>query len=212
MQLLSTKNVYNAENDKTLTDFLKILRSPPDGITIQDGNAGLGADWPAGVWTSFNAMAIALAIFDAPSTIETNWPRWKAIYDNVAEQVMEWHGDFSIDRDTAQLIAMHHAVSELFLQPKFLSVHMAIRHFFVGFPGFEDLLETERQVMDWSRGGEIGSEEFSIGVRSNEEAARQAICRYLFGIGDQRKCVTLVVEQDGSVSLSQELDLNNDWG
>ena len=64
MQLLSTKNVYNAENDKTSTDFLKILRSPPDGITIQDGNAGLGADWPAGVWTSFNAMAIALGHVD----------------------------------------------------------------------------------------------------------------------------------------------------
>ncbi|MCF6432905.1 hypothetical protein, partial [Leisingera sp. MMG026] len=122
-----------------------------------------------------NAMAIALAIFSAPSTIEDNWPRWKEIYDSVAAQVIQWHGEFSIDRDSAQVIAMHHAVSALGLEAAQLSVHMAIRHFFTTVAGYEDLLTTERHVMDWSHDGEFGSEGFSIGIKSTEEAARQAI-------------------------------------
>lgn len=212
MQILTTKNVYDIEKDETSFDFLELLRNPPDGLMVQEGNAGLGADWPAGVWTSLNAMAIALAIFNAPSTIEENWPRWKAIYDSVVEQVIERHGDFSIDRDSAQLIAMHYAASELGLMPERLNVHMAIRHFFTTVAGFEDLLKTKRHVMDWSQDGEFGSEEFSNGVRSNEEAARQAICRYIFGITDDRTCFTIVIERDGSISFERDLNMSKDWG
>lgn len=51
MQLLTTKNVYDVENDESHPDFLKLVQAPPEGVVIHDGNAGLGADWPAGVWT-----------------------------------------------------------------------------------------------------------------------------------------------------------------
>lgn len=210
MQLLTTKNVYDLENEDTAPSFRKLLESPPEGIIIQDGNAGLGADWPVGIWTSLNAMAIALTIFSAPSTIEENWPRWKEIYDNMVEQVVEWHGEFSIDRDSAQIIAMQYAVSELGIDAINLSVHMAIRQFFTTVAGYEDLLNAERQVMDWSQEGEFGSEGFSTGVRSTEEAARQAICRYVFGISDDSKCVTIIVEKDGSISFESDFNISKD--
>lgn len=212
MQLLTTTRVYDVPNDQSDPEFLELVQSPPNGVIIYDGNAGLGADWPAGVWTSLNAMVIALAIFDAPSTIEENWPKWKAIYDSVAEQVMEFHGEFRIDRDSAQVIAMQCAVAELGLEAQRFSVHMATRHFFTTVPGYEDLLNSPRQVMEWSDNLNPSREEFSNGVRSNEEAARQACCRYIFGIADDTKSFTIVVEQSGEVSFVKDFDMNRNWG
>jgi len=204
--------VYDKENDQSDPEFLKLVRSPPNEIIIHDGNAGLGADWPAGVWTSLTAMTIALTIFDAPSTIDENWPKWKAIYDSVVEQVMEFHGEFKIDRDSAQVIAMHHAVAELGLEAPRLSVHMAIRHFFTTIPGYEDLLTSPRQVMQWSDTSNPSSEEFSNSVQSNEEAARQASCRYVYGIADDSKSFTIVVEQNGDISFANDFDMTREWG
>lgn len=103
-------------------------------------------------------------------------------------------------------------MAELGIEPSDLSVHMAIRHFFTTFAGWEDLLTTERHVMDWSQDGEFGSEAFSQGVRSTEEAARQADCRYVFGISDHKKCVTVAVERDGSVSFVGSFEMNKAWG
>lgn len=177
-----------------------------------DGNAGLGADWPAGIWKSLNGAAIALAIFSAPSTIEENWPVWKGIFDNVIQKMVDFHGEFRVDRDSAQVIAMHHSVANCGINPNQMSVHMAIRHFFSGAGGYEDLLTADRVDMDWPKHGDFASEEFSLGVRSNEEAAKQARCRYIFGINDGSTCLTLVVERDGSVSMSKELDMSSDWG
>lgn len=212
MQLLTTKRVYDVEGDQSNLDFLKLVESPPPGVIILDGNAGLGADWPAGIWKSLNAAAIALAVFSAPSSIEENWPRWKAIYDEITHAMMEFHGEFRIDRDTAQMIAMQNAVAVHGLSPRRLDVHMAIRHYFSSFAGYEDLLTTDRVEMDWPDQADFGTKEFSKGVRSNEEAARQARCRYLFGISDGSQCLTICVEQDGSVSLEKSLDMNADWG
>jgi hypothetical protein len=211
MQFLTTTNVYGP-GDHSNEEFLELVRVPPNGIIILDGNAGLGADWPAGIWKSLNGAAIALAIFSAPSTIEENWPAWKELFDNIAQQVIEFHGEFRIDRDSAQVIAMHHGVAECGIDPNRMSVHMAIRHFFTTVPGYEDLLKTNRVDMVWPEHGDFGSEEFSIGVRSNEEAARQARCRYIFGIDDGSKSLTIVVESDGSVSMNQEMNMSSAWG
>lgn len=211
MQFLTTTNVYGS-GDHSNEAFLELVRMPPKGIVILDGNAGLGADWPAGVWKSLNGAAVALAIFAAPSTIEENWPKWKEIFDNIAQQVMEFHGEYRIDRDSAQIIAMHHSVAACEIDPNRLSVHMAVRHYFTTVAGYEDLLQTDRIDMDWPEHGGFGTKEFSIGVRSNEEAARQARCRYIFGIDDGSKCLTIVVESDGTVSLAQEMDMKSDWG
>lgn len=210
MQFLTTTNVYGP-GDHSNEAFLELVKMPPDGIIILDGNAGLGADWPAGIWKSLNGMAVALAILSAPSTIEENWPKWKEIFDYVSQQIIDFHGEFRVDRDSAQVIAMHHAVTNFGIEPSRLSVHMAIRHFFTTFAGYEDLLTTERVDMDWPEHGGFGSEEFSRGVRSNEEAARQARCRYIFGIEDGSNCLTIVVEQDGSVSMSEEMNMSSDW-
>jgi hypothetical protein len=211
MQFLTTTNVYGP-GDHSNEAFLELVRTPPQGVVILDGNAGLGADWPAGVWKSINGAVVALAIFSAPSTIEENWPIWKEIFDSVAEQVLEFHGEFRIDRDSAQVIAMHHAVATSGFDPERMSVHMAVRHFFTTYAGYEDLLNTDRVEMDWPEHGEFGSEEFSRGVLSNEEAARQARCRYVFGIDDGSKCITIIVEQDGSVSFTEEMNMHSDWG
>ncbi len=211
MQFLTTTNVYGP-GDHSNEAFLELVRMPPQGIVILDGNAGLGADWPAGIWKSLNGAAVALAIFAAPSTIEENWPIWKEIFDDIAQQVIEFHGEYRIDRDSAQVIAMHHSVSVCEIDPNRMSVHMAIRHYFTTVAGYEDLLKTDRVDMDWPEHGDYGSEEFSIGVRSNEEAARQARCRYIFGIDDGSKCLTIVVESDGTVSLRREMDMNSAWG
>lgn len=210
MQFLTTTNVYGP-GDHSNEAFLELVRMPPHGVIILDGNAGLGADWPAGVWKSINGAAVALAIFSAPSTIEENWPVWKELFDGIAQQVIEFHGEYRIDRDSAQVIAMHHSVTTCGIDPNQMSVHMAIRHYFTTVPGYEDLLETDRVDLDWPEHGDFGSEEFSIGVRSNEEAARQARCRYIFGIDDDSKCLTIVVESDGTISMTQEMNMNNDW-
>ena len=129
MQFLTTTNVYGP-GDHSNEAFLELVKMPPDGIIILDGNAGLGADWPAGIWKSLNGMAVALAILSAPSTIEENWPKWKEIFDYVSQQIIDFHGEFRVDRDSAQVIAMHHAVTNFGIEPSRLSVHMAIRHFF----------------------------------------------------------------------------------
>ena len=210
MQLLSTTNVYGP-GDHSNVQFLKLVESPPTGIIILDGNAGLGADWPAGIWKSLNGAAIALAILSAPSTIEENWPRWKEIYDDLVQQVLDFHGEYRIDRDSAQVIALQHAVAMEGLEPSKISVHLAIRHYYSTVAGYEDLLKTERVDMNWPEYGDFKSKEFSQGVRSNEEAARQARSRYIFGIEDGSKCVTVVVEADGTVSLSKEFNMNSDW-
>jgi len=211
MQFLTMTNVYGP-GDHSNEKFLELVRVPPQGIIILDGNAGLGADWPAGIWKSLSGAAVALTIFSAPSTIEENWPKWKELFDNVAQQVIEFHGEFRIDRDSAQVIAMHHSVTACGIDPNQMSVHMAIRHFFATVAGYEDLLKTDRVDMDWPEHGDFGSEEFSIGVRSNEEAARQARCRYVFGIYDGSKCLTVVVESDGTISMTREMDMNCAWG
>lgn len=170
MQFLTTTNVYGP-GDHSNEAFLELVRMPPQGIIILDGNAGLGADWPAGIWKSLNGTAVALTIFSAPSTIEENWPVWKEIFDSIAQQVIEFHGEYRIDRDSAQVIAMHHSVAICEIDPKRMSVHMAIRHYFTTVAGCEDLLKTGRVDMDWPKHGDFGSEEFSTGLRSNEEAA-----------------------------------------
>lgn len=211
MQFLTTTNVYGP-GDHSNEAFLELVRMPPKGIIILDGNAGLGADWPAGIWKSLNGAAIALAILSAPSTIEENSPVWKELFDYIAQQVIEFHGEYRIDRDSAQVIAMHHSVATCGIDPNRMSVHMAIRHFFSTFAGYEDLLKTDRVDMEWPEHGFFGSEEFSIGERSNEEAARQARCRYVFGIDDGSKCLTIVVESDGTVSMEQEMDMSSAWG
>ncbi|WP_179380545.1 hypothetical protein [Jannaschia marina] len=211
MQFLTTTNVYGP-GDHSNEAFLELVRTPPQGIIILDGNAGLGADWPAGIWKSLNGAAVALAIFAAPSTIEENWPIWKEIFDDIAQQVIEFHGEYRIDRDSAQVIAMHHSVAEYKIDPDRMSVHMAIRHYFTSVAGYEELLNSDRVDMDWPEHGGDGSEGFTIDVRSNEEAARQAKCRYIFGIDDGSKCITIVVESDGTVSLTQEMDMNSAWG
>ncbi len=211
MQLLTTTNVYGP-HDRLNEAFLELVRRPPPGIIILNGNAGLGADWPAGIWKSLNGAAVALAILSAPSTIEDNWPVWKEIFDDIAQRVIEFHGEFRIDRDSAQVIAMHHSVITCGIDPKRMSVHMAIRHFFTTVAGYEDLLKTDRVDMDWPEHGDFGSDDFSRGVRSNEEAARQARCRYIFGVDDGSNCLTLVVEQDGSVSMEKGMNMRSDWG
>ena len=211
MQFLTTTNVYGP-GDHSNEAFLELVRVPPEGIIIFDGNAGLGADWPAGIWKSLNGAAVALAIFSAPSTIEENWPVWKELFDNITQQMIEFHGEYRLDRDSAQVIAMHHAVAACGIEPNRMSIHMAIRHFFTTVAGYEDLLRTDRVDMDWPEYGDFDSKESSIGVRSNEEAARQARCRYIFGIDDGAKCLTLVVESDGTVSMTEEMDMSSAWG
>ena len=212
MQLLTTTNVYDVENDFTDLDFLKIVENPPTGYLVIDGNAGLGADWPARIWKNLNGIAIALAIISAPSTIEDNWPKWKEIFDDLTQKVLEFHGEYRIDRDTAHILALHYAVNKCGLKPDTLSIHMAVRHFSSSYPGYEDLLECERLEMNWFDLSPHGSKEFQHGVRSNEEAAKQACCRYIFGIQDFGKCVTIVVEQDGTISFARAFDLNREWG
>jgi hypothetical protein len=205
MQLLAVKNVYGDEDDCLNSAFVRLLEDPPSGFLILDGNAGLGADWPAAIWKSTQALTIALAVFSAPSTIKENWPLWKDIFDSAVNLMLEFHGEFRIDRDSAQMIAMHHAVAVVGMKAENLNVHMAVRHFRQSGCSYQDLLVDDRFDMQWPDHGEHGSEEFSQGVQSNEEASKQAICRYIFGINDLETCRTIVVEQDGTVSLSVEL-------
>lgn len=212
LQFLTTTNVYDVERDCANAAFEELVKQPPAGLIILDGNAGLGADWPAGVWKSLNGAAVALAIISAPATIEENWPYWKSIFDNIAQQIIDFHGEYRIDPDSAQVIAMHHAVAHLGVSSGRMSVHMAMRQYFTTFAGYEDLLVEERVEMDWPELAEFGSEQFTRGVRSNEEAARQARCRYFFGIDDGHKCLSLVVEQDGRVSFAREINMQSDWG
>lgn len=211
MQLLTTTKVYDVGEDRSLGDFIELVRNPPVGIVILDGNAGLGADWPAGIWKSLEGAALAFAIISAPSTIEENWPKWKAIFNYVAQHILEFYGECRIDRDTAQVIAIHHAVTNCGFRSKSLNVHMAIRHYFSTFASYEDLLKSERVDMDWDRSDLSESEAFSHGVQSNEEAAKQARCRYVFGIEDYKNCLTLVVEQDGSVLIAKNFNMSHEW-
>lgn len=211
MQLLTTTRVYDSENDQMDVYFMSLVNSPPSGFLVLDGNAGLGADWPAGIWKSVQGIAVALSIISAPSTIKENWPLWKSIFEELTQKVIEIHGEYRIDRDTAHVIAIHHAVFQENLRSDRLSVHMAIRHYFSSVAGYEDLLITDRLIMDWPD-GEYGTEAFSQGVRSNEEAAKQARCRYIFGIEDGYNCLTLIIEQDGTISGAKKLNMDSSWG
>lgn len=212
VQFLTTTNVYNVEQDCSNAAFMELVKQPPDGLIILDGNAGLGADWPAGIWKSLNGAAVALAIISAPATIEENWPYWKSLFDDIAQKVIDFHGEYRIDRDSAQVIAIHHAVAHFGVVVGQMTVHMAIRQYFMSVAGYEDLLVEDRVEMEWPELAEFGSEQFTRGVRSNEEAARQARCRYFFGIDDGAKCLSIVVEQNGSVSLAREMNTQSHWG
>lgn len=204
MQFIAVSNVYGDEGDNFNKNFLRLLENPPDGFEVLEGNAGLGADWPAAIWKSATALTIALTVFSAPATIKENWPLWKEIYDEATVLMLGFHGEVRIDRDSAQMIAMHHAIEVLGLSAANLTIHLAIRHYRHSCAGYQDLLNEARVDMYWPD-GEIGSEEFSQGVRSNEEAAKQVVSRYIFGVEDFESCMTVVVEQDGSVSLSAVL-------
>lgn len=205
MQLLAVNNVYGDEDDCLNAAFVRLIENPPSGIIILDGNAGLGADWPAAIWKSTQALTIALAVFTAPATIKENWPLWKEIFDRAVTLMLEFHKEFRIDRDSAQMIAMHHALAVVGMNAANLNVHMAVRHFRQSGCSYQDLLVDERIDMHWPEYAEHDSEEFYQGVQSNEEASKQAICRYIFGVNDLETCRTIVVEQDGTVSLSVDL-------
>lgn len=205
MQLLAVAGVYDPGSDSFSEAFQRLVHTPPSGFVVLEGNAGLGADWPAAIWKSAQALAVAVTIISAPATIKENWPIWKEIFDQATEYMLEHHGEFRIDRDTAQVLAIQHAVAELGMDATELMVHLAIRHYHQSIGGYEDLLLTERVDMDWIEGSEWGSTEFSAGVRSNEEAARQVLCRYVFGIGDLSRSQTIVVEMDGTVSFEKKL-------
>jgi hypothetical protein len=67
------------------------------------------------------------------------------------------------------------------------------------------LLADKRVDLVWPDSGEFGTPEFFVGVGSNEEAAKQAVCRYIFGLEDLHGCFTIIVESDGSISLAEAL-------
>ncbi len=205
MQLLAVSNVYGEEADTIHTDLLALVENPPTGLIVIVGNAGLGADWPVAIWKSAQALTIALTVFSAPNTIKENWPHWKEIYDNAVSLMLEFHGEYRIDPNSAQMIAIHHAVDVLGINADQLEVHMAVRHFRQNCCSYESLLNSRRIDMLWSESAEFGSDEFSKAVQSTAEAAKQATCRYIFGISDFEGCKTIVVEQDGTVSLSADL-------
>jgi hypothetical protein len=206
MQLLAFGNVYDEANDRLQDDFVRLTQNPPSEFEVLEANAGMGADWPGALWTNAQGIAVALAIFSAPATIEQNWPTWKRLYDQATALMLEFHGEFRIDRDTAQVIAIEHAVVKLGMRADSLTIHMAIRHFRQYGNFYQDLLADERIDMSWVTLAEQGRVEVSPNViKSTEEAARQAICRYVFGIGDTHSCTTLVVEQDGRVTFSADL-------
>lgn len=204
MQLLATEGIYGLEGDFTNDRFLRLVNNPPSDFRVLEGNAGLGADWPAAIWRSATGLSLALSILAAPATLEENWPKWKAIFDNMIGFMRDFHGEFRIDRDTAQVIALHQAIYNEGLNACDINMHLAIRHYTTGVGGYEDLLMEDRIDMSWPL-DECGPAAFSHGVRSNQEAAKQACCRYIFGISDLRDCRTIVVESDGSISFCSRL-------
>jgi len=198
--------VYDEEQDDFSLDFRNLSGEPPADLVFVEGNAGLGADWPVGVVKSAKALAIAYAVFAAPSTIKENWPIWLEIYQQTTDLISAKLGNYSIDRDTAQMLAMHHAVDVLNLNPNHLETHMAIRHYRLnGHGGYDDLINEERVDLSWPQPSGYGSEDYSIGVRSLQEAAKQASARYIFGIHDGHDLFSIVVEQTGEVSFSKVL-------
>jgi hypothetical protein len=200
MQLITTGAYdYSADDFRDLSGVL------PFDLEVLEGNAGLGADWPVGVFKSAQALALAIAVFSAPSTFKENWPLWKEIFDASSQLVLERFKDLRVDRDTAQMIAMHHAIESIGVRPDWLEIHMAIRHFDTGVGGYDDLLKTERVVLSWPEYAERGDRNFLLGVDSLSEAAKQAVSRYVFGITDFSGQYTVIVERDGRISFSSAL-------
>jgi hypothetical protein len=204
MQLISA-HIYSDELDDIDQKLRTMIERPPAGLEIFEGNAGRGADWPVAVFRSASAFTIALTVFGAPKTIKENWPIWKDMFDKASSVVIEKFNDLRIDRDSAQMIAMNHAVEVLGVQPEWLEVHMAIRHFDIGVGDYEDLLNTKRVVMEWPDFHERGDINFIKGVESVEEASKQAKARYIFGITDYLGSYTIIVEKDGTVSFAEIL-------
>jgi hypothetical protein len=205
MQLSATRGVYDHGIDNIRVSFQELIKNPPDGFLVIEGNAGLGADWPAAIWKSASGFALALTIFSAPSSIEENWPRWKEIFDKARESMLRFHGEYQIDRDTAQVLAMQHAVAIETMDSGRLELRLAIRHHHQIISGYDDLLIRERIDMYWPERAQFGTEEFSQGVKSSDEAAKQVRCRYIFGFEDQNSSRTVVVEKDGVISFCQKL-------
>ena len=204
MQLISA-HIYSEEIDDIDERLKELIRNPPHGFEVIEGNAGRGADWPVAVVKSASALAIALSVFSAPKTIKENWPIWKEIFDEAATILTEKFEDLRIDRDTAQMIAMHHAVEVLGVSQDWLEVHMAIRHYDNGIGSYEDLINTPRVIMDWPDYSSRGDQNFLKGVNSLDEASKQAKSRYIFGITDYSGSYTIVVERDGTISFSEIL-------
>jgi len=204
MQLISA-HIYGDEVDDIDKKFKALIENPPHGLEIIEGNAGRGADWPVGVFKCANALAIALTVFSAPRTIQDNWPIWKELFDKSSNLIIENFNDLRIDRDSAQMIAMNHAVEVLGVNPEWLEVHMAIRHFHAGVGSYEDLMKVKRVVMEWPNYKNRGDESFLKGIDSLEEASKQAIARYIFGITDYSGSYTIIVEKDGSISFASSI-------
>ena len=207
MQLI-TANIYDYERDDVCAAFTELIDQPPEGLVILEGNAGKGADWPVGIVRSAQALAVAWAVFSAPNTFEENWPIWKEIYDETRRFVIERFGDVRVDRDSAQMIALHHAIQFLSVRPDEVEIHMAFRQSVIsGVGSYEDLLNSKRITMEWPDFSVRGDKYYLKGVESLDEAAKQTVARYFFGISDISSVTSLVVEMNGSVSFSGRLEV-----
>ncbi|MFM9861727.1 hypothetical protein RUR49_24965 [Pseudoxanthobacter sp. M-2] len=187
MQVLALNRKWAEDDDLLSSDFSLAGSVAPPSFDVQLVDAGLGASLPTILFSCANAAALALAIFSAPKTIKENWPEWKSIYDSITSKVSSIYDEYSIDRDSAAIIAIHE-VFELTAGAGDLFVDFVLRHYSDLSTGYEDVSIVKVVIAD-------------SGVEGNIQASRQVRCRYIVGVSAEVSRYTVLVEKTGLVSF-----------
>ncbi len=191
MQILVGKKEFTGDDELFERELLSTQEKPPSGFSGAYADAGMGASFPRIILQSASAFAIAMSIMGAPSTIDENWPKWKAYFDEVIEFIEENFDDYSIDPETAEVMAIK-AVRDKVGKSGNLVVDFRYWH----------IAELEAFLAKI-----VPTKSFRIttSAEGNVAASCQIRCRYIFGISQNFQRFTVLVERNGTVSFIEEI-------
>ena len=193
MQIIGVSPNWSEEDGLEALEAIlgQFRQSAPAHIVIGTADADMGASFTTFLINAAGAATIALTIIDAPSIIEDNWQKWKGYFDQVIAFSREVFERFSIDRNTAEVIAIK-SVQPYLTNGSEISVDFRYRHVASMVTFFENLDHTKgRHINDTPDG--------------NAEATSQWLCRYYFGISVGIERYTVLVENNGDVAFCEKV-------
>ena len=161
-------------------------------VHVQEVDAGPSASIPAVVLQIISAAADAIALFAGPVVITESIKWWKKQFDAVKSHLTSKGLEFSVDSETAALLAADAIVPQLEAAAD-LEVISVTRHWFNLNGAWSDHFSFDpAQTSAWI-------------TDPHGEAVKQFNVRYIFLLRSGSKGFTAVVEKDGHVSIVDPL-------